>query len=490
MIDYEQFCRIKQLRDNGLQAAQIGRELGLDRRTVESWMNKERFQLRLPFQRPSKLDPFKEDITRMLERYPYTARQIYQQIGEQGFDGGYTIVKDYVRKIRPQRKKAYLKLSFAAGECGQVDWGSYGSIDVGNTTRRLSFFVMVLCYCRMMYVEFTVSQTMEHFLGCHQRAFEFFGGVPARIMVDNLKSAVLKRVPGQEPVFNPRYLDFAGHYGFQIKACGVGKGNEKGMVENAVGYVKKNFLAGLDPGDFSVINPAAKNWLESTANVRLHGETGKRPLDMFPEEFSCLLPLPMYPYDTATVQQVRASKQFRVTLDTNRYSVPARYAGIRLTMKVFADRICIYHEGKLIARHTRCYDRRRDIEDPDHPRALLVLKKKARDQKLVMRFLGLSSSSEQYYIGLKERKLNLMHHIRQIVALSEIYDPEQVARAIEDACSFKAFSCEYIANLLEQRKRILKEPGPLQLTRNEDLLELSLDQPDMALYAGRCGDEQ
>jgi hypothetical protein len=211
---------------------------------------------------------------------------------------------------------------------------------------------------------------------------------------------------------------------------------------------------------------------------------------MFPKEFSCLLPLPMYPYDTATVQQVRASKQFRVTLDTNHYSVPARYAGIRLTMKVFTNRICLYHEGKLIARHTRCYDRRKDIEDPDHPRALLVLKKKARDQKLVMRFLGLSSSSEQYYIGMKERKLNLMHHIRQIVALSEIYKPEQVARAIEDACSFKAFSCEYIANLLEQRKRVLEDPGPLQLTRNEDLLELSLDQPDMALYAGRCSDEQ
>lgn len=490
MIDYEQYCRIRQLKEDGLQAGQIGREMGLDRRTVQVWMNRKRFQLRLPGIRPSKLDPFKDDIARMLERYPYTARQIYQQIGEQGFDGGYTIVKDHVRKVRPQRKKAFLKLAFAPGECGQVDWGSYGSIRVGNTTRRLSFFVMVLCSCRMMYVEFTVSQTMEHFLGCQQRAFEFFGGVPAHIMVDNLKSAVLKRTPGRDPVFNPRYLDFAGHYGFQIKACGVRKGNEKGMVENAVGYIKKNFLAGLDPGDFAAVNPAAKNWLETTANVRIHGETRQRPVDMFPAEFSCLLPLPIYPYDTATVHQVRASKQFRVTLDSNRYTVPARYAGIRLTLKAFTDRVCIYHEGKLVARHTRSYDRHRDIEDPDHSRALLVWKRKARDQKTVMRFLNLSSSSERYYTGLKERKLNLMHHIRQIVALSEIYDPDLVARAIEDACSFAAFSCEYIANLLEQRKRVLKDPGPLQLTRNEDLLELSLDRPDMALYDRRCCDEQ
>ena len=113
-----------------------------------------------------------------------------------GFDGGYTIVKQYVRKVRPPKAKAFLKLAFAPGECAKVDWGSYGSVDVGNSRRWLSFFVMVLCYCRMLYVEFTVSQTMEHFLGCHQNAFEFFGAVPGKVMVDNLKSAVLRRIVG------------------------------------------------------------------------------------------------------------------------------------------------------------------------------------------------------------------------------------------------------------------------------------------------------
>lgn len=109
-----------------------------------------------------------------------------------------------------------------------------------------------------MYVEFTVSQTMEHFLACHQNAFDFFGAVPKRIMVDNLKSAVLKRIVGQAPVFNPKYLDFAHHHGFAITACNVRAGNEKGRVENGVGYVKKNFLAGLDIPDFAAIHPAAR----------------------------------------------------------------------------------------------------------------------------------------------------------------------------------------------------------------------------------------
>jgi hypothetical protein len=266
----------------------------------------------------------------------------------------------------------------------------------------------------------------------------------------------------------------------------VGKGNEKGRVENAVGYIKKNFLAGLEPGDFKVVNPAARLWMETVANVRIHGETRKKPVDMFAGEAAALSSLPAYEYDTGRVCQVRASKQFRVTLDTNRYSVPAQYAGIRLTMKSYSDRICIYHDDKLIARHTRCYDRHQDIEDPDHPKALLKQKRKARDQKLIIRFLDLSPRAQLYYQGLKERRMNLMHHVRKIVGLSEIYTPDEVARALEDGCEFKAFSSEYIANLLEQRRRITEEPGALHLTRNEDLLELSLTGPDLDEYDRRC----
>jgi transposase len=173
----------------------------------------------------------------MLEKYPYSAAQVLQRLREQGFDGGYSIVKAYVHTIRPKRQPAFLKLAFAPGECAQVDWGSFGSVPVGQTSRRLSFFVMVLCYSRLMYVEFTVSQTMEHFLACHQHAFECFGGTSETVMVDNLKSAVLKRALGQAPVFNPKYAAFAQHYGFRIVPCHVGKGNEKGRVENGVGYV-------------------------------------------------------------------------------------------------------------------------------------------------------------------------------------------------------------------------------------------------------------
>ena len=334
----------------------------------------------------------------------------------------------------------------------------------------------------MMYVEFTVSQTMEQFLFCHQNAFQHFGSVPARIMVDNLKSAVLRRITGQAPLLNPKYKDFADHYGFEIAPCGPGKGNEKGRVENGVGYVKKNFLSGLQINDFSAVNPAARHWLDTVANVRTHGETGKRPVDMFEDERTHLKPLPHHPYDIATITSMRASRQFRITVDANRYSVPAEYAGLPLTVKIYPDRICIYHQDNLIARHVRSYDRKGDFELPDHPKALLMQRKKARDQKIFAAFLTLHPKADDYYRQLEQRRMNPLHHIRQIVALREIYGIEQTARAIEDAFFFHAFSCEYIANLLEQRVKQLPEPGVLHLTRRQDLLQLTVEKPDMKIY--------
>ena len=325
MIDYQTYQRIKQLHEQEhLTAMQIAMAVSLDYRTVIKWLKAARFHSRQSTARSSLLDPYKDQLLQWLEHHPYTAQQCFQRLREQGYPGGYSILTDYIRKLRPVRKPAFLTLAFAPGECAQVDWGSYGTISVGSTRRRLSFFVMVLCYSRLLYVEFTVSQTMEHFLACHQHAFEYFGHrVPQTMMVDNLRSAVLQRIVGEAPVFNPTYQAFADHYGFTIKACAVGKGNEKGRVENGVGYVKKNFLNGLTLGDFSTLPPAARLWLDETANVRQHGETRQRPLDRFAEEKAALSPITAPAFDIGRIHALRASNQFRVRLETNRYSVPA-----------------------------------------------------------------------------------------------------------------------------------------------------------------------
>ena len=481
MIDYETFAKIHDCHNRqGLSIAQTARVLGLDPRTVAKWLALPRFSPRHSRPRGSLLDPFKGRITRLLDTYPYSAQQIFQRLREEGYGGGVTIVRDYVRRIRPAKQPVYLKLHFAPGECAQIDWGSFGTVAVGNTQRRLCFFVMVLAYSRQMYVEFTVSQTMEHFLCCHEHAFLAFGGVPSKIMVDNLKSAVLQRLAGCAPVFNPRYCDFARHHGFTITPCTVARANEKGRVESGVGYVKKNFLRGLELSEFDAIQAARQVWLDTIANVRIHGETHRRPVDLFQEER--LAPLNPNPYDVARTTTARASSQFRITVDTNHYSVPCAYAHRRLTVKLYPDRVAIYFDAQLSARHTRCYSRHLDIEDPEHAKGLIRQRVHAREQRLMMRFLALSPDAQAYLNGLEQKRLNARHHVRRIVALAEIYSPDAMARAISDGLAFGAFSAEYITNILESRARALPEPGPLQLTRRVDLLDIDIPPPDLSAY--------
>lgn len=480
MIDFHTYSQIHRLDEQHLNAAQIAEALHLDPRTVTHWLTVKRFQVQKRPTRSSKLDPFKADIARWLDQHPLSAQQVLQRVRELGYTGGYTILRLYVRQIRPKKPKAYLTLSFQPGECAQVDWGQFGSVTVGNTQRRLSFFVMVLCYSRMLYVEFTVSQTMEHFLACHQHAFEVLG-VPEKIMVDNLKSAVLRRELG-EPVLNPVYLDFAQHCGFKIRPCNVRAGNEKGRVESAVGYVKKNFLNGLTISDAAALNPMVRHWLAQVANVRIHGETHQRPVDLYAQERDRLNPLPLKDYDVGRVYPVRASSRFRVTFETNRYSVPSEFARCALLLKAYPDRLCLYHQERLIARHARCYDRHQDFEHPDHPKELLQQRRRARDQKLLARFLGLCSQAPVYFHELEQRRLNARLHALKIVALSDIHGEEAVVRALQDTLAFGAFGSEYIANLLQQRAQTPISHGVLHLTRSQDLLDLELADPDLNDY--------
>jgi hypothetical protein len=257
----------------------------------------------------------------------------------------------------------------------------------------------------------------------------------------------------------------------------------KGRVESGVGYVKKNFLNGLVlPHGLDALNSAARQWMDTIANVRIHGETHKQPVELFALEKQQLQPLPSIPADTGITDTVRANNRFRVVLDTNRYSVPSLYASQRVVLKTFADRLCIYHDQKLIATHTRSYDRHRDFENPDHVKDLLDQRRQARNAKLLLSFYALCPHAQEYYRQLQDRRLNPRIHVAKIMALSEVYGPDKVARALEDAFEFRAFSSDYIANILEQRERLTVQPGPLHLTRRSDLLDVELPPVDISVY--------
>jgi transposase len=485
VIDYATYCQIRSLhQEQKLRAGQIAAQLQLDQKTVRHWLGHDYHQAPRP-NRTSKLDPYKPRIKAWLEAHDLSAQQILQRLREEGLQIGYTVLREYVRRVRPKPVKAFLSLHFCPGECLQVDWGSWGLIPIGSTRRRLSFFVAVLCYSRMLYVEFTLGQSQEHFLSCHENAFRFFKGVPESVMVDNCKTAVLSHPLGQPAQFNPRYLDFANHHGFKIRACGVRRANEKGRVENAVKFVQGNFLRGLELPPWAALNPATRHWLETIANVRLHGHTHQTPLTLFEVEQSKLKPLSALPYDVATVRPLPVNSRFRVIFETNRYSVPAHLAGTTLVVKTYPERLLFHHQNQCVAEHPRSYDRHRDFEHPDHVQPLLAQRQKAREQQQVHRFLSLCPQAPDYYEQLQQRRLNARHHVQKILALVEIYGADRVTRALQDAHQYQAYSCEYVANILEQRQRPLPEPGALHLTRASDLLELDLPEPDLSVYAAR-----
>lgn len=486
MIDFETYHQLRHLRnDLQLTPEQIAARTGLNIKTVHKWLSRERYQPRASSSRnhSSKLDPYKDIIVAWLEKHPYTGAQVLQRLrAEHGYAGAKSILNDYIAKVRPSRAKAFLRLHFEPGDCIQIDWGTHGMLKIGDTLRKLHYFAAVLCSSRLIYVEFFLSQSMECFLAGHRHALELFEGSTARVMHDNMKTAVLERPPGEAPRFNPRYLDFAAYYGFKPVACNIARGNEKGRVENLIGYVQKNFLAGLEISSLEALNIEARRWMDQVANVRLHRATGRRPCDLYLEEKPRLQPLPLAGYDISLTRGVRASNRCQITFEANRYSVPFAHAGALLELRIEPTLLTLHRGAGIIAQHPRHYGRNADIEHPDHSSQLLKERKRGEHAALLASFLALSPRAEAYHGHLRERGLQPLVHIRRILLLVASHGRETVAAAMEEALELGAYGSDYLHHILEHRRALAPLIGALHLTRGSELLEIELPPADCSRY--------
>ncbi len=235
---------IHNLQREGLSRRAISRRLGIHRRTVRNALASNMPPRVVYRRRGSIIDPHRGWLLAKLQQYPeLTAARLFYLLKERGYEGGSSLVRQVVAELRPRMKPVYQSLHFEPGDCGQVDWGVWQMLDVDGGQRRISFFSIVLCHSRMLYIEFFLGEKMEHWLQAHRNAFEYFGGVPKKVMVDNCKTAVTKaRSRTQEAQINSVYQSFADHYGFTITACDPYQPQQKGRTENAVGYVKTAFL--------------------------------------------------------------------------------------------------------------------------------------------------------------------------------------------------------------------------------------------------------
>src|SRR3989338_611491 len=228
-----------------LSKSAIASRLHIDRKTVRRALASDQTPAaKIAGPRPSKLDPFKSYLQNRLKQYPeLSGAKFFIELKRMGYPGGYTQIKEYLATLRPEAIETFLRIEPLPGEKAQVDWPNCATIAVGPAVRKLSAFVMVLAYSRMIYIEFTLSQCLEDFLAAHLNAFHFFGGIPKKILYDNLKTVVLARV-GRDIRFNPKFVDFSGYHLFEPVPCAPGKGNEKGKVENGIKYIRTSCLAG------------------------------------------------------------------------------------------------------------------------------------------------------------------------------------------------------------------------------------------------------
>lgn len=484
MISREMYYHMRFLKNKkNLSVAQIAEELGISAKTVRRRLEQDEFHGRKERQVASKLDGFRERTADLLKEYPsYTAMQIFQMLKADGYDGSYTTVKRHVAEIRPVPRKAYFALSFPKGEAAQVDFASCGVIPCENTERRLSVFIMVLCYSRYMFAEFIPCERQEHFLSCHRNAFRDIGGVPERVIVDNCKCAVVRNRRYEKPVYNPFYLDFAGRYGFSPDACTPGCPNEKGIVENSVKYIKNNFMSGRRFTSLAEANTALRHWLGTIANVRIHSATGRTPVDMLEEERMVLGQLPEVEPDCAVIKHCRADKRCRVWFDSNSYSVPSRCALAPVIVKARPDEVLVYMNNQAVARHRRCYGRKMEIIDPDHLQQLRAVRRKANQQNLVRDFLYIGPDAERFLQELERRELNAAQHMRRIVTLAEKYGRDNVSEVMKDMIHFDVFRADYIEHRLTQTASGKRFSGKLHVPRARDLLNIRLEQPDLGIY--------
>lgn len=466
-----------------LSVGTVARRYGVHHSTVRRALREELPTDLAPW--PSAIDPFKPYIVERLGELPeLSCVRLFEELRGRGYRHGIAILRRYVASVRePRAHKAYLRVETDPGEQAQVDWGSFGHLRVGHSQRPLSAFAMVLSWSRALYVDFSLDQRMETFLAMHRRALEYFGGVPKRILYDNLKSVVLHHV-GATVQFNPRFLHFAGHYLFEPTAAPVRYPQAKGRVEGSIKYLRHSFFYDRSFASLADLRLQAARWLEGTANARLHATARERPGERLLVERPRLRALPERPFDTDLVEAAIVSKEARVRLDSNAYSVPPEYDGRTVHLRADETSLRVLCDGAEIARHERSWGRHALVEDPAHVERLLARRKAAWGPKRRDRIAALCPEARLYLQEIARRPIDLENEVRKLVRLVALYGETEVAGGMAKALAQRSFGARYVRALVDQARfeRGLPEPPDPVVTGNPAADALDVQPHDLESY--------
>lgn len=469
-------------RGRGDSLRAIGRALGIDWRTVKRLLAEaaERrdqghdslAELRKPTTpRPSKLDPYRERIAELLAEYPdIRVTRILEELQAEGFEGGYTILREYVRKVRPKpHKKRYRRVETAAGEQAQADWSPYELAD-GSP---LYAWSVVLSYSRYQYMAFTTDMRQPTLLRQLRLAFEAFGGVPAEVVFDSMPGIVDRWELGQ-PHLNLRAVDFAAHYAFSLHIAPRGAGNYKGKVERPFRYAEESLFNGRTFTSLEQARATLRWWLDHKANVRQHGTTKRPPVELLEVEQPRLRPLPRHAYDDRELAFRVVDGFGRIGFDGNHYSVPLSYDGPWLYVRADERRVQLFDaQANPLAEHQR-HPRGEGacVTAPEHrPRSQRL----SRDV-LLARFEAWGEEAVAYAQELVRRQRYHRQQLAEILLLHEHYRACDILAAIRHARRYGAYSARDVGRIVEA-KAAPRRPDELVADTIRAHIRTSLGEP-------------
>lgn len=463
----------------------IATQLGVHHDVVRRCLRQHGMLVPAHVRRARMVDAYVDFIADTLNKYPRLhASRLYQMVQERGYQGSESHFRRMVAELRPAPvHEPFLRLCKLPAEEAQVDWASFGTVVVGRATRKLYAFVMTLSWSKMAWLQFFFDMQMANFLRGHVDALRFYGGVPRKLLYDNLKSAVLER-EGQAIRFNPRLLELANHYRFEPRAAAPRRGNEKGVVERTIRYVRSNFFAARDFHDIDRLNDEAHAWCTQVSTARRWPQDDTRLVgDVFAEERPKLRELPADDFPAHERKTVKVGRTPWVRFDKNDYSVPAKY--VRRPLDVLADHrhIRIVADGHVVAEHVRSFDRRATVENPAHTAALLALKRQARKANATSRLLSQAAAAGLFLERAALRGHNLGSLTSRLMTLLDVHGGAELHAALSEVNVRDVVNVNTVRLVLEQRARAAgrKVLMPVRFSRPE-LAQLSVRVPDLSTY--------
>jgi transposase len=354
MLRKEGFAVIKALHERGVHQVDIAAQLGVHPRTVRRALKRGSAPKATRPPQGSQLAPYQAKVDELLSEDVWNAVVIWREIQALGYPGKLTVLRDYIRPKRALRAgRATVRFETEPGRQLQSDWGETITQIAGQEVK-VHFIVNQLGYSRRFHFWCTDRQDAEHTYEGLIRSLEYLGGVPAEVLVDNQKAAVLEPKAGGQPArFNERFLDLAGHYGFTPRACRPYRARTKGKDERMVGYLKQHFFVRYRSFEsWAHLNQLAEQWLAEEADLRLHGTVKEVVAERFAREQPALGPLPAQRYDTAYHDTRHVAWDGYIEVRGNRYSVPAELAGQTVAVRIgLDDTLQVYTGERLAATH-------------------------------------------------------------------------------------------------------------------------------------------